>query len=506
LKHDTLAAVDLGSNSCHLQIGRVVDQQIYLLDNFREPVRLGAGLTRDKRLDRATQLRALEALGRFGERLRGFPREAVRAVGTNVLRVAKNRDQFLAEAEAVMGFPVEVVFGREEARLIYLGVAHSLPPLQDRRLVVDVGGGSTELIIGTGMEPELVESVSIGCVSYGLKFFAGGTLEKTAFKAAELAAANQLQRIVKAYRQAGWRHAVASSGTAKALANILRENGWSGGSITGGGLRELRSQLIKAGDTGRLRDKARIPGLREDRIDILPGGLAIMLALMAELEIDELEPSEGGLRQGVLYDLLGRVRHQDMREATVGEFARRYHVDTAQAARVGQLAAMLYTAVVTDVPDAHGQLLRWAASLHEIGISIAHAGYHKHSAYIISQADMPGFSQMEQGHLARLVLAHRGKLAKVAGLAPEDPDWALIFALRLAVLFSLRRTDMDVSQIECQASGSGYEITLLRTWLDEHPLTEAALEAEAEEWNALGMNFAIRALHGDQARAASAGQ
>ncbi|MSQ71610.1 MAG: Ppx/GppA family phosphatase [Betaproteobacteria bacterium] len=499
MKHDMLAAVDLGSNSCHLQIGRVVDQQIYLLDSFRAPVRLGAGLTRDKRIDRATQLRALEVMGRFGERLRGFPPEAVRAVGTNALRVAKNREQFLAEVEAVLGFPVEVVFGREEARLIYLGVAHSQPPLQERRLVVDIGGGSTEFIIGTGLEPELVESVSIGCVSHTLKFFAEGRLEKSDFKAAELAAASQLQRIIKDYRRAGWKHAVASSGTAKALASVLRVNGWSKRGITPDGLKELRAQLIKAGDIEKLRDKMHIPGMRDDRVDVLPGGLSIMLALMLELEIDELEPTEGGLRHGVLYDLLGRVRHQDMREATVHEFTRRYHVDTAQAARVGRLAGRLYRAIASDAPESHGQLLRWAASLHEIGISIAHAGYHKHSAYILAQADMPGFSQMEQGRLARLVLAHRGKLVKITGLAEGSPDWALIFAMRLAVLFSQRRSEMDLSQIECRASANNFEIALLRVWLDDHPLTEAALVAEAEEWRALGMSFGIRALQGDKA-------
>ena len=265
--YETLAAVDLGSNSFHLQIGRVVDEQIYLLDGFREPVQLGAGLTRERRIDRSTQLRALEALGRFGERLRRFPKGAVRAVGTNALRVAKNAEQFLLEAGAVLGYPIEVIFGREEARLIYAGVSHSLASSPDRRLVVDIGGGSTECIIGTGFEPELTESITMGCVSYSIEFFPDGRLEKSCFKKAELAAGNELQRIVKSYRRTGWKQAVGSSGTARAIAAVLRENGWAEQGISAVGLKKLRSAFIEAGDVAKLR----IPGLREDRSAILPG-------------------------------------------------------------------------------------------------------------------------------------------------------------------------------------------------------------------------------------------
>ena len=258
---DSLAAVDLGSNSFHLQVGRVVDNQIYLLDSLREPVRLGGGLTRDKRIDRATQGRALEALARFGERLRGFPQGAVRAVGTNTLRVAKNAASFLEEAQGVLGFPIEVIFGREEARLVYIGVAHSLRPAQHRRLVVDIGGGSTEFIIGAGYEPELMESLGIGSVSYSLRFFPEGRIEKSGMKKAELAASNELERIVKEYRRTGWKQAIGSSGTARSLAAILAANGWTNGTITADGLERLRAQVLKAGDVGRLN----IAGLREDR-------------------------------------------------------------------------------------------------------------------------------------------------------------------------------------------------------------------------------------------------
>ncbi len=490
MKQDTLAAVDLGSNSFHLQIGRVVDDQVYLLDSLRDPVRLGAGLTRDRRIDQATKSRALEALARFSERLRGFPRAAVRAVGTSALRIAKNAQAFLSEAEATLGFPIEVIFGREEARLIYIGVAHSLAPSVERRLVIDIGGGSTELIIGTGMEPELMESISMGCVSYSLRFFPDGRLDKSCFKRAELAAANELQRIVDVYRQWGWQHAVASSGTARSLASILRETGIVEHGISAAALDKLRSQFIKAGEI----DKLKLPGLREDRVAIISGGLAIMSAVLAEFGVDQLEVSDGALRQGVLYDLLGRVRHRDMREATLRQFMRRYQVDTAQAERVARLAQTIHASLNDEPSEADIAMLRWAASLHEIGISIAHAGYHKHSAYILAQADMPGFSQSEQVRLSRLVLAHRGKLKKLEDLPERSDDWALIFAMRLAVLFHLSRRDAVLPELACKASKGGFQVALPRAWLEEHPMTEAALEQETDEWRAVGVKLEVRSL------------
>jgi exopolyphosphatase/guanosine-5'-triphosphate,3'-diphosphate pyrophosphatase len=487
-KNETLAAIDLGSNSFHLQIGRVVDDQIYLLDSLREPVRLGAGLTRDKRLDRPTQLRALEALGRFGERLRGFPRRAVRAVGTNALRVAKNAEPFLEEAEAALGFPIEVVFGREEARLIYLGVAHTLAPGSERRLVVDIGGGSTEFVIGTGLDPELVDSVPMGCVSYSLQFFEDGRIDKQGFRRAETAAANEMQRLVKGYRKAGWSEAVASSGTAKTIAAICASQGWADHGIPADGLDRLRAALIKAGDVSRLR----MEGLSKDRVPILPGGVAILAAVFAELGIQRMEVSGGALRDGVLYDLLGRTQHHDQREATASHFQRRYQVDAAQAERVDRLAQDLL-AKLGGAEEDEAQMLRWAAMLHEIGISIAFTGHHKHAAYILSQADMPGFSQRDQRRLARLVLAHRGKLSKgeLEELASDSPDWAMIFALRTAALFIRSRGDVDPPEIGCRAVESGFRLSLPAAWLEAHPLTEAALERDADEWRAVGLKLEL---------------
>ncbi|HYT48239.1 MAG TPA: exopolyphosphatase [Burkholderiales bacterium] len=492
-RHETLAAVDLGSNSFHLQIGRVVDGQIYPLDAVREVIRLGAGLTAEKRIDRATQAAALEALAKFAERLRGFPRQAVRAVGTNALRVAKNSPQFLREARAVLGFPIEVISGREEARLIYLGVAHALPAAAHRRLVLDIGGGSTELIIGTGFEPQLTESLYMGCVSFSLKYFPDGKIDKPRMKAAELAARQELAGMVGTYRAAGWDEAVGSSGTARALENILRENGFAQEGLTREGLERLRSLLVKHEEA----DAERIAGLRPNRAPVLPGGLAIMSAALDELGIEAMKVSDGALRHGVLYDLLGRVQHRDMREATVAQFMRRYHVDAAQAERVKGLSLTIYDALTPgaereDDPDR--LMLEWTARLAEIGLSIAHAQYHKHSAYVLSNADMPGFSRMEQARLSRVVLAHRGKLSKVQDAGLEGPDWKLVFALRTASLILRSRSDAKLPFLRVAADDAGFAIDLPQSWLDDNALSAAALDAEAGHWKAVGMKLEVSEL------------
>jgi len=492
-RQETLAAVDLGSNSFHLEIGRVVGQQIYPLDAVREVVRLGAGLTADKRIDRATQAAALEALAKFAERLRGFARQGVRAVGTNALRIAKNSTAFLREARAVLGFPIEVISGREEARLIYLGVAHALPVSAQRRLVVDIGGGSTEFIIGTGFEPQLTESLYMGCLSYSLKYFGDGKIDKPRMKAAELGARQELAGILHAYRAAGWDEAVGSSGTARALENILRENAFAAEGLTREGLERLRALLIKH----ERADPERIAGLRANRPPVLPGGVAIMKALIEELGIEQMKVSEGALRHGVLYDLLGRVEHRDMREVTVAQFMRRYHVDAVHAERIKNLALSIYDALTPGAEreeDADRQLLEWSARLAESGLSIEHAQYHKHSAYVLSHADMPGFSRMEQARLARIVLAHRGKLRKMQDAGLDGADWKLVFALRVAALILRRRSDAKLPFLRVAADAGGFAIDLPQSWLDENPLSAAALESETDHWKSVGMKLSVSGL------------
>lgn len=492
-EYSTLAAVDLGSNSFHCQIGRVVGDQIYPLDALREPVRLGAGLTGDKLLDEAAQERALACLQRFGERLRGFDRHAVRALGTNTLRVAKNAAAFLKKAEAALGFPIEVVAGREEARLIYLGVAHHLPVSKEKRLVVDIGGGSTEFIIGTAYKPQKLDSLFMGCVSYSLRFFPDGKVPKSAMKQAEISARAELQPMVARFARGNWREAVGSSGTVRALADIMQLNGFDDGRITPGGIERLRAHLVKVGDMA----KVELAGLRPDRVPVLPGGLAIMNAVLSELDIESMVAAAGAMRQGVLYDMFGRFHHQDMRDVTVAQFMQRYHVDALQARRVGVLAFTLYNKLAADAAkadEAAAHYIAWAAKLHEIGISVAYSGYHKHSAYIVNHADMPGFSRDEQTRLSLLVLAHRRSLKKVYEKLEGGVDWTMVLALRLAVLFCRGRADIAVPPIQAKAQGRRFRLTLDLDWLLKNPLTVTTLREEVRDWDKIGFELKIPGL------------
>jgi len=354
--YEQIAAVDLGSNSFRLQVGRVLDDQIYPLDSLKEPVRLASGLTAEKLLDAASQERALAALRCFGERLRGFQPEAVRVVATNALRVAKNAGDFLPLAEVALGFPIEIIGGREEARLIYIGAAHSLPSVEHKRLVVDIGGGSTEFVIGKKIEPQLMESLYMGCVSYTLRFFPGGKVDKKHFREAEMAAAQEIETIARDYQRFGWREAIGSSGSARAIADLLEMNhlnpdGASG--ITRQGLDTLRNLMLRAGSAEAMD----LEGLRTDRLPVLPGGIAIMCAVFSGLGIEHMSYADGALRLGVLYDLLGRFHHRDMRDSTVLQFMRRYQVDGLQAERVESTVLKLLGQLIDiDAPEYESDL------------------------------------------------------------------------------------------------------------------------------------------------------
>jgi exopolyphosphatase/guanosine-5'-triphosphate,3'-diphosphate pyrophosphatase len=490
MAHELIAAVDLGSNSFRLQVGRIVANQIYPLDGLKESVRLAAGLTGDKKLDAASQQRGLHALSIFSDRLRDFDPDAVRAVATNTLRVAKNAGEFLEKAEAALGFPIEVIAGREEARLIYLGVAHTLANPQNRQLVVDIGGGSTEFIIGRNIEPIQLESLYMGCVGFTLRYFPQGKVDKRSFKTAELAARRELQAISHAYRETGWDEAIGSSGTAKAIVDLLELNGFSDQGITREGLYRLRAELLQAGDLNQLR----LHGLRADRIPVLPGGLAIMWAVFKEFGLERMSFSEGALRLGVLYDQLGRFHHDDLREATVNRFMQRYDVDRRQAARVAHTAlALLQQMVPATRADGHpdAQFMVWAARLHEVGISIAHSSYHKHSAYILANADMPGFSRRDQARLSRLVLAHRGKLERAQPLQGAASEWTLIFCLRAAVLLHRPRDDQPPPAVVGSFTPIGFQLGIEAEKLDASPLTAMVLDDEAQQWAGVGGELRI---------------
>jgi exopolyphosphatase/guanosine-5'-triphosphate,3'-diphosphate pyrophosphatase len=482
-----LAAVDLGSNSFRLQIARVEGEQLYMLDGLREPVRLAAGLTADNYLDEVAQQRALAALGRFGERLRDLPPEAVRVVGTNSLRIAENAAEFIVKAERALGFPIEVIYGREEARLIYVGVAHGLPQSDDNLLVMDIGGGSTEFIIGRGLNPIQLESLNMGCVSYSARYFPDGKITKQRMLQAELAARNELQAIVADY-QGQWQRAIGSSGTAKAITEILELNGYSKNGITREGLDLLRAHMIQAGDIQQLN----LLGVRTDRLPALAGGFAIMYAAFSELNIEQMQLALSALREGVLYDLWGRFHNNDMRDVTVLHFMKRYHVDVKQAERVNRLSGELARQLFGQTPNESAlQLLGWVAHLHGVGIRVAHSGYHKHTAYILANADMPGFSKKEQVRLSLLALAHRGNLKKLIGLLTDTDDYALAMSLRLAALFYRNRSDVALPEIHLSITGTKYGLSVSPAWLKLNPLTEAALQEEVKQWKALGVSLQL---------------
>jgi exopolyphosphatase / guanosine-5'-triphosphate,3'-diphosphate pyrophosphatase len=497
-EHAVLAAVDLGSNSFHLQVARVVGNQLYPLDAIKEPVRLAAGLDAQKRLDGETQARALDCLARFAERLKAVPEPAVRAVGTSALRVAKNAPDFVARAEATLGVPIEVVSGREEARLIYIGVAHSLAASRERRLVIDIGGGSTECIIGAGITPGKRESLRMGCVNFTRQFFPDNIVDKSRLKAAELAARNEAQSVVREFSRGHWEQAVGSSGTAKALAEIMTQSGVSQGTITAAGLEWLKGVLLKAGRVDRMD----LPGLKPDRKPVLAGGFAVMNALFAELRLGEMAVAQGAMREGILYDLYGRFHDEDMRDATVTQFMRRHHVDSRQSARVEKLAMDLLQQVESGLshPELARQCLTWAARLHEVGLTIAHSGWHKHSAYIVENADMPGFSRIDQTRLALLLRVQKGALAKVPDMQPARmplfpgghlEQMILALILRLAVLFYRSRTAEQLPGIELACGPWDCRLTIDPEWMRRNALTEAALRQETEDWAEVGFSFGL---------------
>lgn len=497
---DLVASIDLGSNSFRMLVAQVVKTpsgtQLRPIDTLRESVRLAAGLTENKLLGNDAYQRGITAIRRFGERIRGFDPANVRAVATNTLRVAKNAPNFIREAEEALGFPIEVIAGVEEARLIYIGAAHEVPAVHGNRLVVDIGGGSTELIIGKGYEPKLMESLYIGCVSHSLRFFPKGNIDAHAFKEAEFAARREIQVISGAFLRSGWKQVIGSSGTARALADLIAANNFNShtpdsfdGLITRDGLKAMKRHLLKYDNIAQVE----LPGLKDDRRSVWPGGLAIMIAVFDELGIESMEVTDAALRVGVLYDLLGRSQHDDMRFVTVEQFMQRYSVDREQAKRVGNHAAEFLAQLPKPEEESRVDniaLLQWAANLHEIGLSISHNSYHKHSAYIAGNADMPGFSKNDQARLAALLIGHAGKLGKLAN-NPGFKDWRMLFCLRLSQVLCRGRNDVEFPKIKVSEHDGSYFVSLPREWTEVHPLTEFSLLKEAAEWERIGRPYQV---------------
>jgi exopolyphosphatase / guanosine-5'-triphosphate,3'-diphosphate pyrophosphatase len=477
---ETVAAVDLGSNSFHMIVARVVHGQLHVLDRLQETVRLGAGLDAKNRLTAEAGRRAIDCLKRFGQRLRGMQPDSVRVVGTNTLRRARRTEKFLARAQAALGHPIEIISGREEARLIYLGVAREIPE-DGPRLVVDIGGGSTELILGERMEPKLAESLYMGCVSMWQSHFPDGRITAKAMRRAETAARLELQPVEAQFRN-GWHAAYGSSGTIRSIGAVVRAAGWSEQDITPAALANLRETVLKCGHVGRLH----LPGLNDDRAPVFPGGVAILTAVFDALGIERLRVSDSALREGLLYDLLGRLRHEDVRERTIGALSALYHVDKIQAARVETTARECFAQVAADwkLTDDDAALLSWAARLHEMGLAVAHTQYHKHGAYLVRYADLPGFSNTEQHWLALLIRAHRRKfpVGEFAVLPKEQQRQAqrLAMLLRLSVLLHRGRSDAALPRLRLRAGKRSLRVDFPSRWLAQHPLTLADLQQEED--------------------------
>jgi len=484
-----LAAVDLGSNSFRLEIGRVDGAHIVREGYWKETVRLAAGLDDTNKLSKKSIETALATLARMNERLRGMPGEQVRAVGTQTLRLARNVNDFLVEAQDTLGYPIEVISGREEARLVFEGCMHTLPPSNLRRLVVDIGGASTEIIVGRGFSADRAESFKVGCVNTSLRFFRDGRIDRPSLKKAQVAAAAEFEEAISGFSRAQWEEAFGSSGTVGAVSEILRAQGWSDGTIDGEGLLRLRHALLDAGEIRRIR----LPGLKPDRQEVLAGGVAVLSAVFDTLGIDEMRPARGALRVGVLYDLLGRREQHDLRDSTVERMLERFSVDRAQAQRVAATALQLYRELVPGAREEMGKQLGWAALLHEVGFAISHGDYHKHSAYLVQHADLAGFSTSDQDHIALLVLGQRGNLRKVHAVV-EDRDRATsVLALRLAVILNHARRGTALPRFVLKF-GRSIEFALDAEWLARHPLSQYLLDEEAAHWQRVGIAFNVRAL------------
>jgi len=487
---DILAAVDLGSNSFHMVVARYSLGQLVIIDRLREMVRLASGVEENGRLDKDAAARALACLERFGQRLRAMHADSVRVVGTNALRLARRKLAFLERAREALGHPIEIISGREEARLIYSGVAHTMPSEPGRRLVVDIGGGSTELIIGEGLVPLELESLQMGCVSLSERFFRDGKLSAKRIARARLAARLELEPVRAAFRKRGWDRTAGSSGTIRAIGEALRELDPLATTITPAGMDRLLGRLAEVGNMRELK----LSAVTEERRPVFPGGAAILAEILDGLGIREMRVAEGAMREGLLYDMVGRFTDEDARERTVRAMQRRYHVDLAQAERVEatvlDFLRQTRAAWRLDDPRAeqHGmeaeRALKWAARLHEIGLDVSHSGYHRHGAYLLENADMPGFPREEQRLLARLVGGHRRKLS-LEGLDELIPPWDrsalyLIVLLRLAVLLHRGRGPAALPPIALTARPRSLEVKFPGRWLKDHPLTSADLQQEID--------------------------
>lgn len=491
--NQTFAAIDLGSNSFHLVVARREHGELRFIDRIKEMVRLAGGLDRNGYLDLETQQRALECLAKFGQRLRGIPNANIRAVGTQSLRRMQHANAFLMIAETALGCPVDIIGGREEARLIYLGTSQGVSGHQERRLVIDIGGGSTELIIGEGLKPLELESIQFGCVSCTQWYFGNGRISKRKFNKAKRAVMAELQELQTRYRKTGWQTAIGSSGTVRAAAAICAARGWTEESIS----RDALNRLIKEALEFKQVKQLRLEGLSTRRQPVFIGGLVMLSACFEALEIEQLKVSPFALREGLLHDLLGRLENRDPRANTIAAFMARYGMDQKQVSRVRQVALSAYQGLVAgDQPSrVMSDLLGWAADLHEIGLSVSHSHYQEHSGYLVRASDMPGFSQQEQQFLAILVRHHRRTIPdRYAASLParlHEPLRILMFCLRFACILCRTREDVPPPAFSISRTGASIKVRFDASWASGHPLTLTDLEHERVLLKVVGLYLEI---------------
>ncbi len=489
---EIVAAIDLGSNSFHMIVAKLSDGHLQTIDRMKETVRLAAGLDERKCIKQEMQIRALDCLERFGQRVRELPLGSVRAVGTNTLRSAREASGFLHNAETALGHPIDIISGIEEARLIYLGVAQSLAPVELRRLVMDIGGGSTEFIIGTGSTPLHKESLHMGCVSMSLTHFPNGKISAKRMKRAILAAKQELEPITHNFSKSEWQHAVGASGTLRAISRVLDAMKWSKNGITVEGLKRLVTAVVDAGHTDRLE----LPELNANRAEVFPGGVAIAYATFKSLGIDTMRVADGALREGLLYDLMGRIYHDDIRVHSVNKLAERYQYDRDHANRIIQTIESCLEQIEPPpglTRKTAQQWLDWATRLHEIGIAIAHSQHQKHGAYIIEHADIAGFSRQDQKLLATLVRLHRRKFVDKQFNDLAQP-WntaarTLSIILRLAILLNRSRHVDSTPQFKLSLNKKRMDIRFEKNWLADNPLTQADLAQEASYLETAGIKL-----------------
>ncbi len=486
-KPQEFAAIDLGSNSFHMVIARVVDGAMQVLGRLKQRVHLADGLDAQNRLSDEAMERGLSCLALFAERLQGFSAANVTIVGTHTLRIATNAEAFLQRAAEVIPYPIEVISGNEEARLIFMGVEHTQPE-KGRKLVIDIGGGSTELVIGEDFEPQLVESRRMGCVSFANLYFPKGEISPENFRRARLSAAQKLETMAWQYRLHGWQYALGASGSIKAACEVLLAMGEKEKLITPETLEMLVTEVLKHKSFNALS----LPGLSEERKAVFVPGLAILCGVFDALAIRELRLSDGALREGVLYEMEGRFRHQDIRSRTAQSLANHYAIDSDQARRVLETTEQLYLQWMDQNPkQANPQLsalLKWAALLHEVGLTINHSGMQRHSAYILQNSNMPGFNQDQQMLLATLVRYHRKAVKQ-----DEMPRFTLfkkkqflpmVFLLRLGTLLNnQRQATTKPDSLKLTTDDGNWTLKFPNGYLSQNTLVQLDLEREQAYWN-----------------------